>query len=138
MWNNPLAIDLDAVADAAHDAFGGFLRRQHEVLLRQPVPRMHDAIRDLAVIREEQQPLRVPVEPANREQPGLAGKSSMTVRRSRSSLVVVMKPDGLFITTYRNGWRRTSLPSTWILARRGSTRVPSWVTTCPSTETLPD
>ncbi len=53
-------------------------------------------------------------------------------------LVVVMKPDGLFIMTYRNGWRRTSLPSTWIRARSGSTRVPSWVTTCPSTVTLPD
>ncbi len=30
---------------------------------------------------------------------GSLGKSSMTVRRSRSSLVVVMNPDGLFITT---------------------------------------
>ena len=52
--NNPLAIDLDTVADSAHDPFCRFLRRQDEVLLRQPVPRMHDPIRDVAVIREEQ------------------------------------------------------------------------------------
>jgi len=32
---------------------------------------MHDALRHVAVIRKEQEPLRVAVEPANREQPGL-------------------------------------------------------------------
>src|SRR5215211_5574667 len=72
MGNYPLAINFHAVADAAHDWFGRLPRRQHQVLFCQPVPWMHDAIRHLAVIREEQESLRVPIEPANREQPELA------------------------------------------------------------------
>src|SRR5918995_5778736 len=71
MWNNLLAIDLNALAHTAHYAFGRFLRRQDEVLLRQPVARMHNAIRDITIIREEQQSFRVAIEPTNREQPGL-------------------------------------------------------------------
>ena len=72
VWNNPLAVDLDSLAHPPHDSLGGFVRCQHEILLRQLVPRMHDPVRDLAIIREKQQPFGVPIEPADRYQPGLS------------------------------------------------------------------
>jgi len=69
VWDYPLSVDLDTSANSAQDLFRWFGRRQTLIFLCQPVTRVHDPVRDIPVIGEQQQTFRVPIQPANREQP---------------------------------------------------------------------
>src|SRR5688572_23444455 len=67
--NNALAVDLDAFPDSAHDRVTRLLGCEDEVFLCQTVAGMHDPVGDVAIIRKEQESLRVPVEPPDGIQP---------------------------------------------------------------------
>jgi len=67
--NNPLAVDHQAVAQALKGRFGRAGEGEHVVLLLQPVPRVHDAVGDVAVVGEQQQTFGLAVEASDRVDP---------------------------------------------------------------------
>ncbi len=64
--HDSLAFDHDAVSDSLQGRFGRPAEREYLVLLVELVPGMHDAIRDITIIGQQQQALRVAIEPADR------------------------------------------------------------------------
>jgi hypothetical protein len=71
VWHHQLSVDLNPGTNATQDLFQGSRRRKNLVLLRQSVSGVHDSVRDLAIIRKQQQSFCVPIQPPNREQPGI-------------------------------------------------------------------
>ena len=66
-------LERDALAEHAHRRGRGSSRDLGQVLLLDPERRMGEPMREVAVVREEQQPLGVGVEPTDREHPRLGG-----------------------------------------------------------------
>lgn len=64
-WSRPLPIDVDALAELLEHRCRRVSVEQRLVLLLDLEARMHDAVRDLAIVRQQQQPLGLAVEPAN-------------------------------------------------------------------------
>jgi hypothetical protein len=64
--NDPLALDHDSVANALQCRLRRTAQRENVILLVQSVSGVHHAIRDIAVIGQQQQPLGIAIEPANR------------------------------------------------------------------------
>ena len=67
--DNGAAFDHDAVAQPLQRLVRRAAQRENLIFLCEPVFRVHNAIGDIAVVREEQQPFRVAIEPSNRVDP---------------------------------------------------------------------
>jgi hypothetical protein len=67
--NHAMPFDHDPVAHPLQHGVGGTSERQDVILLVELVPRVHDAVRDVAVVRQQQQTFGVAVEPAHRVDP---------------------------------------------------------------------
>jgi hypothetical protein len=63
--DDPLALDRDPVTKALEGGVGRSHQSEDVILLVEAVARMHDAIRDVAIVGQEQQALGVAVEPAD-------------------------------------------------------------------------
>jgi hypothetical protein len=63
----------DAAPQPVEQLLGGHARHLHQILLLHAVARMGEQVREAAVVRDQDQPLAHPIEPADREQPLVAG-----------------------------------------------------------------
>ena len=88
-------VELDPLAQPPHAPAVRHALHLGQVLLLHPEGGMGQALGQLAVVGEDQQPLAVGVEPAHREHPGLGGTSATTVGRPWGSSAVVTTPAGL-------------------------------------------
>ena len=111
-----------------------------EVGLGHPERRVHQPVRELAVVGQQQQPLAVGVQPADVEQPlgpvgdqvadGRAGRGRRTSPTARRAACSARGRPGPSRTVTRS-------PSTWTTAVSGSTRMPMLAHPAPSTLTRP-
>ncbi len=103
------------------------------------VLRVHQLMRKLAVVRHEQQPRRIEVEPAHRyTRAPTSAVRSRTVRRPRSSAIVETYPHGLVQHDIKRFLpeKSTGLPSSNTVSASGSAPSPSRATS-PLTVTRP-
>lgn len=64
--DDPLAFDVDAIPHLLHRDIAWSGQSEDLILLPEAVPGVHDPIRDVAIVREEQQSFGVPIEAPDR------------------------------------------------------------------------